>query len=115
MPMKFEKTSTFEVDPHPRIGYHTHMTNETAAMHLSTLNNLRHNFQMLKIVKSAAPDELRTLISKEMSLFCDASTLLCDGEYAKFADWFMANTDPDIASMLLMSTGMDSTPDKTTN
>ena len=83
------------------------MTNEEATLHLTTLNAIRHNFQMLKIVRNSSPDDLRVNISKEMSLFCDGITLLADGKFAAFSDWFMANTDDEIATLILSNIRME--------
>jgi hypothetical protein len=89
------------------------MKDTDAVLHLVSLNTLRHNFSMLKIVRSATPDTLLIDVSKEMSLFCEGSMLLCDNKFAEFVDWFTKNTDPDVQAILLgaISEAMTETPE----
>lgn len=76
---------------------------DASTLALFTMNTLRHNYAMLKIVKERTyddPKEMIDAISAEMLLFGEGSGYLIGGNFPGFAKWFLDNTDEDTVKKL---------------
>ena len=74
------------------------MNNPEVNLHL--INALRHNFEMLHIVRNVEGSGMRAAIGMEMQKFNEGLSYLTEGKFANFTEWFMANTSPTVQEVL---------------